>query len=302
MLNIKILLTIPNHKRYNVTENKVRKVCRVLEEKEIQELEKKARKVREDIIEEVYMAKSGHPGGSLSVADILTALYFKVMNIDPKNPNKEDRDRFVLSKGHCSPALYSCLANRGFFPVEDLKTFRNIGSYLQGHPDKNKVPGVDMTTGSLGQGLSCANGMAIAGKIDNKDYRVYCVLGDGEIEEGQVWEAAMAANKYKLDNLCVIVDNNNLQIDGTIEEVMSSYPIDEKFRSFGFEVIKIDGHDIEEIIKAFEVAKNVKGKPTCIIAKTIKGKGISYMENQVGWHGKAPNDEQYEQAIKEMRQ
>ncbi len=273
-----------------------------MEEKEIQELEQKARKVREDIIEEVYSAKSGHPGGSLSVTDILTVLYFKVMNIDPKNPNKEDRDRFVLSKGHCSPALYSCLANRGFFPVEDLKTFRNINSYLQGHPDKNKVPGVDMTTGSLGQGLSCANGMAIAGKMNKKDYRVYCVLGDGEIEEGQIWEAAMAANKYKLDNLCVIVDNNNLQIDGTIEEVMSSYPIDEKFRSFGFEVIKIDGHDIEEIIKAFEVAKNVKGKPTCIIAKTIKGKGISYMENQVGWHGKAPNDEQYEQAIKEMRQ
>ena len=273
-----------------------------MEEKEIQELEQKARKVREDIIEEVYSAKSGHPGGSLSVTDILTVLYFKVMNIDPKKPNKEDRDRFVLSKGHCSPALYSCLANRGFFPVEDLKTFRNINSYLQGHPDKNKVPGVDMTTGSLGQGLSCANGMAIAGKMDKKDYRVYCVLGDGEIEEGQIWEAAMAANKYKLDNLCVIVDNNNLQIDGTIEEVMSSYPIDEKFRSFGFEVIKIDGHDIEEIIKAFEVAKNVKGKPTCIIAKTIKGKGISYMENQVGWHGKAPNDEQYEQAIKEMRQ
>ena len=273
-----------------------------MEEKEIQELEQKARKVREDIIEEVYSAKSGHPGGSLSVADILTALYFKVMNIDPKNPNKEDRDRFVLSKGHCSPALYSCLANRGFFPVEDLKTFRNINSYLQGHPDKNKVPGVDMTTGSLGQGLSCANGMAIVGKMNNKDYRVYCVLGDGEIEEGQIWEAAMSSSHYKLDNLCVIVDNNNLQIDGTIEEVMSSYPIDEKFSSFGFEVIKIDGHDIEEIIKAFEVAKNVKGKPTCIIAKTIKGKGISYMENQVGWHGKAPNDEQYEQAIKEMRQ
>lgn len=272
-----------------------------MEEKEVQELEQKARKVREDIIEEVYRAKSGHPGGSLSVADILTVLYFKVMNIDPKDPNKEERDRFVLSKGHCSPALYSCLANRGFFPVEDLKTFRNINSYLQGHPDKNKVPGVDMTTGSLGQGLSCANGMAIAGKMDKKDYRVYCVLGDGEIEEGQIWEAAMAANKYKLDNLCVIVDNNNLQIDGTIEEVMSSYPIDEKFKSFGFEVIKIDGHDIDEIIKAFEVAKNVKGKPTCIIAKTIKGKGISYMENQVGWHGKAPNDEQYEQAIKEMR-
>ena len=198
----------------------------------VEELEKMARQVRKGIIEAVYSNQSGHPGGSLSVADILTVLYFKEMNIDEKNPNWDDRDRLVLSKGHCSPALYSCLANRGFFPVEDLKTFRNINSYLQGHPDKNKVPGVDMTTGSLGQGLSAANGMAIAGKMDGKDYRVYCILGDGEIEEGQIWEAAMAANKYKLDNLCVIVDNNNLQIDGTIEEVMSSYPIDEKFRSF----------------------------------------------------------------------
>lgn len=268
----------------------------------IEELQQKARKVREDIIEEVYSAQSGHPGGSLSVADILTVLYFREMNIQPENPDWEERDRFVLSKGHCSPALYSCLANRGFFPVEDLKTFRNINSYLQGHPDKNKVPGVDMTTGSLGQGLSAANGMAIAGKVDQKDYRVYCVLGDGEIEEGQIWEAAMAASQYKLDNLCVIVDNNNLQIDGTIEEVMSSYPIDEKFRSFGFQVINIDGHDIEEIIKAFEVAKNIKGRPTCIIAKTTKGKGITYMENQAGWHGKAPNEEQYQQAMKEMRQ
>lgn len=273
----------------------------VLEKTEIQELEFKARKVREDIIDEVYHAKSGHPGGSLSITDILTVLYFKEMNVNPENPEWEDRDRFVLSKGHCSPALYSCLANRGFFPVEDLKTFRNINSYLQGHPDKNKVPGVDMTTGSLGQGLSAANGMAIAGKMDEKDYRVYCVLGDGEIEEGQIWEAAMAANKYKLDNLCVIVDNNNLQIDGTIEEVMSSYPIDEKFKSFGFQVINIDGHDIEEIIKAFEVARNVKGKPTCIIAKTIKGKGIAFMENQAGWHGKAPNEEQYQQAIDGLR-
>lgn len=273
----------------------------VLEKTEIQELEFKARKVREDIIDEVYHAKSGHPGGSLSITDILTVLYFKEMNVNPKNPEWEDRDRFVLSKGHCSPALYSCLANRGFFPVEDLKTFRNINSYLQGHPDKNKVPGVDMTTGSLGQGLSAANGMAIAGKMDKKDYRVYCVLGDGEIEEGQIWEAAMAANKYKLDNLCVIVDNNNLQIDGTIEEVMSSYPIDEKFKSFGFQVINIDGHDIEEIIKAFEVARNVKGKPTCIIAKTIKGKGVDFMENQAGWHGKAPNEEQYKQAMEELK-
>ena len=275
---------------------------KILEPLEKQELEQKARKVREDIIEEVYSAKSGHPGGSLSIADILTVLYFREMNIQPENPDWEERDRFVLSKGHCSPALYSCLANRGFFPVEDLKGFRNINSYLQGHPDKNKAPGVDMTTGSLGQGLSAANGMAIAGKVDKKEYRVYCVLGDGEIEEGQIWEAAMAASQYQLDNLCVIVDNNNLQIDGTIEEVMSSYPIDEKFRSFGFQVINIDGHDIEEIIKAFEVAKNVKGKPTCIIAKTTKGKGITFMENQAGWHGKAPNEEQYQQAIKETRQ
>lgn len=272
-------------------------MCVTLEEKEIAELRQKARKVREDIIEEVYRAKSGHPGGSLSVADILTVLYFKEMNIKPENPNWEERDRLVLSKGHCSPALYSCLANRGYFPVEDLKTFRNIGSYLQGHPDKNKVPGVDMTTGSLGQGLSCANGMAIAGKMNQKDYRVYCILGDGEIEEGQVWEAVMAASHYKLDNLCIVVDNNNLQIDGTIEEVMSSYPIDEKFRSFGFQVINIDGHDIDEISKAFEVARNVKEKPTCIIAKTIKGKGVDFMENQAGWHGKAPNEEQYNQAI-----
>ena len=264
---------------------------------DIKELTKKAVEIRKGIIEAVYWAQSGHPGGSLSVADILTVLYFNEMNIDEKNPNWENRDRLILSKGHCSPALYSCLANRGYFPIEDLKTFRKIDSYLQGHPDKNKVPGVDMTTGSLGQGLSAANGMAIAAKMDNKDYRVYCILGDGEIEEGQIWEAAMTSNKYKLDNLCVIVDNNNLQIDGTIEEVMSSYPIDEKFRSFGFEIIKIDGHDIEEITKAFEVAKNIKGKPTCIIAKTIKGKGISYMENQVGWHGKAPNEEQYKEAM-----
>ena len=272
-----------------------------MEKLSVQELQEKARKVREDIIEEVYSAKSGHPGGSLSIADILTVLYFREMKINPENPNWEDRDRFVLSKGHCSPALYSCLANRGYFPIEDLKTFRNINSYLQGHPDKNKVPGVDMTTGSLGQGLSCANGMAIAGKMNQRDYRVYCVLGDGEIEEGQIWEAAMAANQYKLDNLCVIVDNNNLQIDGTIEEVMSSYPIDEKFRSFGFQVIHIDGHDIDEIIKALEVAKNIKDKPTCIIAKTRKGKGVSFMENQAGWHGKAPNQEQYEQAIAELK-
>ena len=263
-------------------------------------LEEMTKKVRLGIIEAVYSNQSGHPGGSLSIADIMTVLYFNEMNIDNENPKWEDRDRLVLSKGHCSPALYSALANRGYFPVEDLKTFRNINSYLQGHPDMKHIPGVDMTTGSLGQGLSAANGMAISAKLDNKNYRVYCILGDGEIEEGQIWEAAMASNKYKLDNLCVIVDNNNLQIDGTIEEVMNSNPIDEKFKSFGFQIIKIDGHDIEEIKKAFEVARNVKGKPTCIIAKTIKGKGVSFMENQVGWHGKAPNKEQYEEAKKEI--
>lgn len=266
----------------------------------VEELEKMANTVRKGIIEEVYNGQSGHPGGSLSVADILTVLYFHELNIDEKNPKWEDRDRVVLSKGHCSPALYSCLANRGFFPVEDLKTFRKIDSYLQGHPDMNKIPGVDMTTGSLGQGLSAAVGMAIAGKMDKKDYRVYGILGDGEIEEGQIWEAAMSAKKYALDNLCVIVDNNNLQIDGTIEEVMSPYPIDEKFRSFGFEMIKIDGHNMQEILDAFDVAKHVKGKPVCIIAKTIKGKGVSYMENQVGWHGKAPNEEQYKMAMEEL--
>lgn len=259
-----------------------------------------SKKIRNGILEAVYSNKSGHPGGSLSIADILTVLYFREMNIDPQNPKDENRDRLVLSKGHCAPALYSALANRGYFDVEELRTFRNIEGRLQGHPDMNKIPGVDMTTGSLGQGLSVANGMAIAGKLNKKDYRVYCILGDGEIEEGQVWEAAMSSNKYKLDNLCVIIDNNNLQIDGTIEEVMSSYPIDEKFKSFGFEIIKIDGHDIEEIIKAFEVARNIKNKPTCIIAKTIKGKGISFMENKVEWHGKAPNEEQYNLAKEEL--
>ncbi len=270
--------------------------------KDIESLKKIAQSVRKGIIEAVYNGKSGHPGGSLSIADIMTVLYFNEMNIDKENPQYENRDRLVLSKGHCAPALYSTLANYGFFDIEELKTLRNIESRLQGHPDMKHIPGVDMTTGSLGQGLSVANGMAISGKLDNKDYRVYCILGDGEIEEGQIWEAAMASSKYKLDNLCVIVDNNNLQIDGTIEEVMSSYPIDEKFRSFGFQIINIDGNEIEEILKAFEVAKNVKEKPTCIIAKTIKGKGVSFMENQVGWHGKAPNKEQYEQAIKELEQ
>ena len=267
---------------------------------DIETLKNISKKIRRGIIDSVYSNKSGHPGGSLSIADILAVLYFYEMKINPENPKDENRDRLVLSKGHCAPALYSALANRGYFDIEDLKTFRNINSKLQGHPDMKNIPGVDMTTGSLGQGLSEANGMAIAGKLDKKDYRVYCILGDGEIEEGQIWEAAMAANKYKLDNLCVIVDNNNLQIDGTIEEVMSSYPIDEKFKSFGFQIINIDGNDIEEIIKAFDVARNVKGKPTCIIAKTVKGKGVSFMENKVEWHGKAPNEEEYNQAMKEL--
>ncbi len=267
----------------------------------VEELEKQAKVIRRGVIDQVYKAGSGHPGGSLSISDIMTVLYFNELNIDEKNPKWEDRDRVVLSKGHCVPALYSCLANRGFFDVSELAGFRKIESSLQGHPDMTKVPGVDMSTGSLGQGLSVAVGMALAGKLDKRNYRVYCLLGDGEIEEGEVWEAAMSANKYKLDNLCVIVDNNNLQIDGSIEEVMSSYPIDEKFKSFGFQIIKIDGHNIEEIKSAFEVAKNVKEKPVCIIAKTIKGKGVSFMENKVEWHGKAPNEEQYKIAMEELK-
>ena len=266
----------------------------------IEDLKQKAKEIRKDIIEEVYNAKSGHPGGSLSIADIMAVLYFNELRIDEKNPRWEDRDRVVLSKGHCSPALYAALAERGFFSKETLKSFRKIDSNLQGHPDLNKVQGVDMTSGSLGQGLSVANGMAISAKMDNKDYRVYVILGDGEIEEGQVWEAAMTANKYKLDNLCVIVDNNNLQIDGTIEEVMSSYPIDEKFKSFGFNVLNINGNNIEEIINAFESAKKTKDKPTCIIAKTIKGKGVSFMENKAEWHGKAPSEEEYNEAMREL--
>ena len=264
----------------------------------IEELKQKAQDIRKDIVDEVYYAQSGHPGGSLSIADIITALYFSELNIDSKNPRWEDRDRFILSKGHCSPALYAALAEKGFFEKEKLKSFRNIESNLQGHPDLNKVPGVDMTSGSLGQGLSVANGIAIAGKLDKKDYRVYVVLGDGEIQEGQVWEAAMTSNKYKLDNLCVIVDNNNLQIDGTIEDVMSPYPIDEKFRSFGFNVININGHNFEEILNSFELARKTKNKPTCIVAKTIKGKGVPFMENKAEWHGKAPNEEQYKEFCK----
>ena len=267
---------------------------------DIKKLSEIAKNIRKGIIEAVYSGQSGHPGGSLSIADIMAVLYFYEMNIDPQNPKDENRDRLVLSKGHCAPALYSTLANKGFFGIEELDTLRNIESRLQGHPDMKKIPGVDMTTGSLGQGLSAANGMALAGKLDNKSYRVYCILGDGEIEEGQIWEAAMASGKYKLDNLCVIVDNNNLQIDGTIEEVMSSYPIDEKFKNFGFQVINIDGHNLKEIIDAFDVAKNIKEKPVCIIAKTTKGKGVSFMENKADWHGKAPNEEEYKQAMKEL--
>ena len=267
----------------------------------IDDLKKKANEIRKDIIEEVYNANSGHPGGSLSIADIMTVLYFKELNIDETNPRWEDRDRLILSKGHCSPVLYAALAERGFFEKENLKSFRKLESNLQGHPDLNKVPGVDMTSGSLGQGLSVANGIAIAGKLDNKPYRVYCIVGDGEIEEGQIWEAAMTSSKYNLDNLCVIVDNNNLQIDGTIEEVMNSYPIDKKFESFGFNVINIDGHDYEQIIDALNRAKETKNKPTCIIAKTIKGKGIPFMENRAEWHGKAPNEEQYNEAINSLK-
>ena len=267
----------------------------------IDEIQEKAKEIRKDIITEVYYAKSGHPGGSLSIADIMAVLYFDELRINEKDPKWEDRDRLILSKGHCSPALYAALAERGFFKKEELKTFRKLGSKLQGHPDLNKVPGVDMTSGSLGQGLSVANGIAIAGKMDNKDYRVYVIVGDGEIEEGQIWEAAMTSSKYKLDNLCLIIDNNNLQIDGTIEEVKSSYPIDKKFESFGFNVLQIDGNNIEEILRAFYIAKNTKHKPTCIIAKTVKGKGISFMENKAEWHGKAPSEEEYNQAMEELK-
>lgn len=265
-----------------------------------EELAKKAKEIRKNIVNMIYSASSGHPGGALSLTDILTVLYFTEMRVDPSNPKDENRDRFVLSKGHASAALYATLAEKGFFPKEELLGFRKLNSILQGHPDMKYIPGVDMSTGSLGQGLSSANGMAIAGKLDGKDYRVYCALGDGEIEEGQVWEAAMTSSKFKLDNLCIIVDNNNLQIDGTIDKVMSPYPIDKKFEDFGFNVINIDGHDFEQIINAFEEAKKVKEKPTAIIAKTIKGKGVSFMENQAGWHGKAPNEEQLAQAMKDL--
>ena len=264
-------------------------------------LQKMAVEVRKGIVSSVHSAKAGHPGGSLSAADIFTYLYFEEMNIDPKDPNKEDRDRFVLSKGHTAPGLYSALANRGYFPVEDLLTLRHTGSYLQGHPDMKHIPGVDMSSGSLGQGLSAACGMALAGKMKQQDYRVYALCGDGEIEEGQIWEAAMFAGFRKLDNLCVIVDNNNLQIDGPIDEVCSPYPIDKKFESFHFHVINIDGNDFDEIKRAFDEARATKGMPTAIIAHTVKGKGVSYMENSVGWHGKAPNDEEYAVAMEDLR-
>ena len=264
------------------------------------ELQKVANEVRKGIITSVHAAKAGHPGGSLSAADIFTYLYFEEMNVDPKDPKKADRDRFVLSKGHTAPGLYSALAQKGYFPVEDLETLRHLGSYLQGHPDMKHIPGVDMSSGSLGQGISAAVGMAIAGKMDNADYRVYTLLGDGEIQEGQVWEASMMAGFRKLDNLVVIVDNNNLQIDGAIDEVCSPYPIDKKFEAFNFHVINIDGNDFDQMDAAFKEAKATKGMPTAIIAHTVKGKGVSFMENQVGWHGTAPNDEQYAVAMEEL--
>ena len=264
------------------------------------ELQKVANEVRKGIITSVHAAKAGHPGGSLSAADIFTYLYFEEMNVDPKDPKKADRDRFVLSKGHTAPGLYSALAQKGYFPVEDLETLRHLGSYLQGHPDMKHIPGVDMSSGSLAQGISAAVGMAIAGKMDNADYRVYTLLGDGEIQEGQVWEASMMAGFRKLDNLVVIVDNNNLQIDGAIDEVCSPYPIDKKFEAFNFHVINIDGNDFDQIDAAFKEAKATKGMPTAIIAHTVKGKGVSFMENQVGWHGTAPNDEQYAVAMEEL--
>ncbi len=266
------------------------------------ELQKIANEVRKGIIASTHSAKAGHPGGSLSAADIFTFLYFEELNVDPKNPGWEDRDRFVLSKGHTAPGLYAALAHKGFFPVEDLITLRKVGSYLQGHPSMKSVPGVDMSTGSLGQGISTAVGMAIAGKMDNKDYRVYTVLGDGEIQEGQVWEAAMMAGHKKLDNLVAVVDNNGLQIDGDVSEVCSPYPIDEKFASFGWHTINIDAHDFDAIRAAFKEAKETKGQPTVIIAKSVKGKGVSFMENEVSWHGVAPNDEQYEKAMAELKE
>ena len=272
-----------------------------MEKQKLDRLKKIAADVRLDILEEVHAASSGHPGGSLSITDILTYLYFEEMNVDPKNPKLADRDRLVLSKGHTAPALYAVLAEKGFFDKAELKKLRHVDSFLQGHPDMKGTPGVDMTTGSLGLGISAACGIALAAKIDGKDYRTYAILGDGETEEGQVWEAAMFAAHYKLDNLCAVVDLNKLQIDGPIAEVMNPMPHDKKFEGFGFHVIVIDGHNFEEIEAAFNEAKTVKGKPTVIIANTVKGKGVSFMENQVGWHGSAPNDEQYAAAVAEIK-
>ena len=265
------------------------------------DLEKKACKVRMGVIDGVYNAKSGHPGGSLSICDILTYLYFARMHIDPKNPKMEDRDRLVLSKGHCAPALYSVLAQRGFFDPEELKKLRHIGAMLQGHPDMKHIPGVDMSSGSLGQGISAACGIALSGKIASSSYKVYCILGDGEIEEGQVWEAAMFAAHYKLDNLVAVVDNNGLQIDGKITDVMSPMPIDKKFESFGWHVITVDAHDFNALERAFDEAEKISGQPVAIIQKSVKGKGVSFMENQVGWHGKAPNEEEYKSAMAELQ-
>ena len=267
---------------------------------EKKQLQVTACKVRQGIVESTYCAKCGHPGGSLSAADMFTYLYNKELNVDPANPKWDDRDRFVLSKGHTAPGLYAALAHRGFFPVEDLKQLRKLGHYLQGHPNMNSVPGVDMSTGSLGQGISTACGMALSGKIRNKDYRVYTLLGDGEIQEGQVWEACMFASHYKLDNLCVIVDNNGLQIDGDVAKVMSPYPIADKLEAFGFHVTAIDGHDFDQIEAALNEAKTIKGRPSAIVMKTVKGKDVSFMENLASWHGVAPNKEQYEQAMAEL--
>ena len=273
-----------------------------MDKREKAELKITANKVRQLIIEGVFNAKSGHPGGSLSAADIFTYLYFKELNVDPKNPKWADRDRFVLSKGHCCPGLYAALAIKGYFPEKEIKSLRHIGAMLQGHPDMKGTPGVDMSSGSLGQGVSAACGMALAAKMDNASYRVYAMLGDGECEEGQVWESAMFAAHHNLDNLCYIVDYNGLQIDGKVSEVAGLEPLDKKFESFGFEVIKICGHCFNQIEEAFEKAKSVKGKPTVIIAETVKGKGVSYMEDQVVWHGKAPNQEQYELALNELKE
>ena len=271
-----------------------------MENNKLNELQKIATDIRLGAVTAVWSAKSGHPGGALSSADILACLYFDELNIDVNNPKWEGRDRFVLSKGHSCPGLYAALALKGFFPYEELKSFRHTGALLQGHPDMKAISGVDMSAGSLGQGFSCACGMALAGKLDNKDYRVYALLGDGESQEGQVWEAIMFSAHYKLDNLCLIIDNNGLQIDGAVKDVMNVMPYESKLLAFGWNVITIDGHNIEEILASFKAAKEVKGKPTAIVAKTVKGKGVSFMENQASWHGKAPNDEQYEVAISEL--